>query len=221
MAETIIGKSNIGRVFLDELEEGTTYKRILAAVATALNAGTYTASDADKVSAFGVGVSDVTITTAVVLDTLCTGGMYRVNSPTGLPAEAHAVLVVPVSSAYAKQFASSYVRENLYMRNIEGGVAGSWYEVWNASTDGNGGQPPAPKPTAGGSSIGAFFDFGVDAGSTVYCSGSSNLSGTWAQFSIRYTTAGAFVNTTYIIGSGTHLTVAAGEKVYGWVWRIA
>lgn len=141
---------------LDNIADGSTYKRVAAAVATALNADTYTANDADKVSAFGIGISAVPVTTAETLDTMCTGGLYRVDSPTGLPAGAHAVLVIPVSALYAKQFASSYVRKNLYIRNIENGVAGSWYEIWNASSDGNGGRPPAPKPQTGTTEAGLW-----------------------------------------------------------------
>lgn len=89
---------------------------------------------------------------------------------------------------------------------------------WGAHNDGNGGQPPSPKPSAtpigGTNAVGQSYTDSLPAGSTLYYSGSSNITGTWRVVSLVFTTAGAVnagLTNMGANGSGTFITVPAGH----------
>jgi len=142
-----------GNLTLDNLTEGTTNKKILAAVADALNAGTY---DAAKCTAFGLG--GAALPSMGDPDSQIAGGIYKdagnyAHSPF-YQSQAASVIVMPYSNNTIIQIAfscdatySTTAHSNIaYRTQNSGGAWSSWYRVWNSSADGNGGQPPAPKP---------------------------------------------------------------------------
>lgn len=105
--------------------------------------------DADTVSGYGIGtIND--LGSGYNLDNLKTNGIYSVTSPTGTNAPNVGSQFTVVVAAYSATVASQWIHGNggnTWIRNLSGG---SWYlfQIWNAATDGNGGQPPAPKPLA-------------------------------------------------------------------------
>lgn len=102
-------------------------------------------------------------------------------------------------------------------------AASIWYSSsGTGGSDGNGGQPPAPKPKASAIAIGAFFDFIVPANSTIYYSGQDNAEGTWLLFATYVNSStGVVINTTAGIGSGPKGSTSGSQYLRGWVWRIA
>lgn len=139
---------------LDNIADGTNYKRILAAPATALNAGTY---DAAACTAFGIGNVAESIN-GVDANSVFKGGKYSVwlyttgslHYPHAQGTDAVGVLDVIAYSASNVLQVFTYVQGTgyvgkRYFRVSTDGVFGSWYQLWDAFSDGNGGQPPIGK----------------------------------------------------------------------------
>lgn len=155
--------------------------------------------DADTVSGYGIGVEAPVSKTAAELDAGLPGGFYRVDSPTGLPAEAHNVLVMPLSTAYQKQIATSYIRENVYIRNVEADVPGPWVEIWNANTDGPGSGLDAD--TVSGYGIGVSTNASTETNLNNYKTGGIFLT----------PDSGSMANVPSGIGGGGRLLIIVGS----------
>lgn len=192
-----------------------------AAVADALNAGTYnaanatTADDADKVSAFGIGTKDATALNGVSLNTIIVGGNFSFINCTDTPAELGAdggYLEVHANSTsgYVRQVVKYEVGNSDNIRTLErscyAGIWGNWKHVWNSSSDGNGGRPPAPKPLQTDTSLAGYENVAsVPAGNNF----TLPSGGTWLwKVMAPY---GAFISTAYSSTSpgGTLLTNAS------------
>lgn len=164
-----------GTASLDNIADGTTYKRILAAIATALNAGTY---DAASVSAFGIGSISKIIAN---LDAGSVGlnGIYATylgGTAAGwpLPAGTEAsmtLLCLAENNAPASltqlafcHYGPGHVGKS-WIRTSTGGTFNSpsgsyngWVPLWNGVSDGNGGQPPAAKSNKTSNATIGWFD---------------------------------------------------------------
>jgi len=136
--------------------------------------------DAATVSGYGIGV-DVSPTTTN-LNSLYKGGKYYyANACTGAPPQntsAGVVEVIGVSSTVSVQIASICPTTNQprqFFRFLAAGT-GTWFEIFNAYSDGNGGQPPAPKPIGTGApyTVGGLKNTTYTAGQTMYSSGYSD-----------------------------------------------
>lgn len=204
---------------LDNIADGTTYKRVLAAIATALNAGTY---DAASVTAYGIG--GLTVSTETDLNNYKTGGKYltptadtMTHVPTPLVAAGGRLLVEVIGdgSSYALQAIEGAISKKRIMRAYYSGG-------WTEDLDGNAGNLPMPKPTAASVEVSGFYDWSVTAGNSVYYSGSSNNTGTWFTFGVIVDASTKVVNSTfYGVGSGLKDTVGAGVLWRGFSWRMA
>jgi hypothetical protein len=111
--------------------------------------------DADTVSGYGIGVNAPiasNIGTFEANDGPSGGGVYQYSSPTGtLPGGASigTLLHLPQSATGAYQIAFPQISGGCFVRLKIGSAWAAWYQVWAADSDGNGGQPPAPKTTIG------------------------------------------------------------------------
>ena len=226
---------------LDNIADGSSYKRILAAVATALNAGTY---DAASVTAYGIGTTDPVYVGD--LNTAKEGGIYRctssaTNKPTATPggseiSDYFTLLVVPLSRDWLQQVAFCMGAAGgpigyIYTRNYySGSTWGSWYPIWNALSDGNGGQPPAPKPKTDATTWlqGAVYHL-ASANNTQLDTPNPAGGSTWYVSNIAYqdvTTgvlSGISPSSFALILSGGAKIINAASGYYGVcdVWRIA
>ena len=222
LAYVATGNMDVASSDLDDLADGTTYKRVTAAVATALNAGTY---DAASVSAFGIG------TTGAVkdadLNTITLGGLYRVvynaayNFPTGITSTLAQLLVLPGSDAnnFVQILSDRDTYDGLWIRK-KVGIFGSWYKIWNTGNDGNGGQPPAPKPRNSANNIGHWIGISNSTGAAL------NLpaGGKWAYYRLSFvTSSGAIAGTGGGAGlaGGSELGAATSGVLHSAIiWRI-
>lgn len=114
--------------------------------------------DADTVSAYGIGVAGNSLGTGYDLDTVLKTGFYTSESPTyATPSAAtppvgyYAICVEVYNGTQIVQTMTDPGTKRIWVRTCFGspGTPASWmgwYEIFNASTDGNGGQPPVGKP---------------------------------------------------------------------------
>ena len=174
LAYVATGSMDVASSNLDDLDDGTTYKRIAAAVATALNAGTY---DAATVSAFGIGSACKNLGAGIDFDDLITNGFFFLTTGVVNPPYATDYWFVIVASenvaaqAGGVQLAwkagaavgNMYMRESYY--DATNYVWSPWRTIWTSGNDGNGGQPPAPKPNLTSGAIGELVNLypGEDA----------------------------------------------------------
>lgn len=110
---------------------------------------------------------------------------------------------------------------------VSGGASPT--KIWTSTNDGNGGQPPAPKPfndgpayTAGTYTPGrVLYASLVGDGSTpYYYSGLQNKTGTWEMTRKRWNTStGAFVDEIVEIGSGSYSSAAPSGYTFTFVCR--
>lgn len=106
----------------------------------------------------------------------------------------------------------------------------SWHKIWDDVSDGNGGQPPAPKlttgtPAGGANSPGQGAAASIGAGAIVYYSGATNLTGQWFVYNITYVVATGVIdppNTGGGVGNGAAIAaVPAGEATKCFCWRMS
>jgi len=202
------GNMDVAGSDLDDLADGTTYKRILAAIATALNAGTY---DAAKCTAFGIGTAAPSaVTTEAGLDAITGGGLYKFSSDTAgpFPGGGVTILALPYSAGAFSLIAIQNAGGIKYRYTGEA----AWKTFWTSFSDGNGGQPPAPKPTTTG--IGKWIQY-----TGQYVGGSALETGTFAVIPID--TNGHFTPTLFgaaVLAGGTDMGAATAYHVG---WKIA
>ena len=202
---------------LDGIADTATWKKVAAAVATALNAGTYTASDAGKVSAFGIGLDTAPILNTEAGIDAAKSGLYRFYSESEGPFLGSGTVLLIMKWAAVGTTVIAIQNDGAMKYRYHGST--SWKSIWTSYSDGNGGQPPAPKPTtgtpAGGTNgVGKVTTaYGVAAGTTIYYSGTANLAGTWELFLFsKVAASGAFNYCDYSIGSGLKGTVITGNS---------
>ena len=180
--------------------------------------------DADTVSEYGIG-SVKLLSAGYNIDLLTVNGKYSVEAPTITGGAAlsgagnYSVDVFnPGDGGYYIQFVQrSGSREYLIRDN----GTGSWVtgKMWNSLNDGNGGQPPGPKPNATASSIGewkiiqtaAAANLDAPAGGTWAILGSAGGSDPWAS-------NGVFAG---VYAGGTGLVGASAQAKTALCWRIA
>ena len=188
--------------------------------------------DADTVTGYGIGIVSLPQMSGSV-DNYVKGGIYfdpgnLTNSPWGV---IPSIIIIGgnIGTILAFQLAFRINLNQMRIRILYGSWQ-AWESVWSPSSDGNAGQPPAPKPTtgtpAGGANApGQALSQSIGAGSTVYYSGASNLAGTWKIWCMVRITASNLVdwaNTGFGIGSGAFIaSVPAGETAYIWTERQA
>lgn len=231
-AEGYIAKAQLkSSDITDKVAEGGIYNNVTVAVAAALNAGTYkaadatTADDADKVSAFGIGTDAKNMVNS--LDDYVTNGFFRdpaglINSPWGSSAEATVHVLRGDSDNYVYQIAYKIVTSPYPSIKFRAKYIANrwtpWYEVWTAFSDGNGGQPPAPKPrNANNNSIGEMvFILGADntdvtapnpggAGASTWCVVERNFQNSSTGVLVGYST----LEPTHLYAGGATVLVAS------------
>lgn len=184
-------------------------KEIDTARATAINAGTF---DANTVSGYGIGVTK-TLANGYDLDTLIANGLYTVYDPhtdVTIPSDNRTWLV----EVNCKDSTTGYQRIHCaavyltYERFLESSTWGPWLPVWNSNSDGNGGQPPAPKPQASPSTAdGPGQEYqGSVTDATVYAAGAAPKSGTWHYSWLTLTSA-----TGVVVAAKTGVGLASGS----------
>jgi len=129
---------------LDGIADTVTWKKVAAAVATALNAGTY---DAASVATRGIGTA-----TPPAMVTSCDayniGGLYTDSGAltnSSWSGSASRILVLPISTTNVTQLAFRNGTNHIRIREYAASAWTAWKEVWTADSDGNGGQPPSAK----------------------------------------------------------------------------
>jgi len=139
------------------------------------NDGPGSGLDADTVSGYGIGPQDAPLvadlgggTSIPLKNGIYYFGVSCANAP-------QADMVGTVYCSYTSQSSgrstqlvvgsgSTYNRR-IYTRAYSGGAWSQWDEVWNSYSDGNGGQPPAPKPN---------LSTNTSPGFTTYVNGPTN-----------------------------------------------
>ena len=187
------------------------------------------ADDALKVSGYGIGV-DVPDPLKVDLNTVVKGGKYYAeyavarNFPTGITAsgflDVTALAVGDGSTTnITVQYFVPYNNLRTFIRKNSSSGWSAWYEVFNTLSDGNGGQPPAPKPKAydGNQGSWALSQFG----STVQ--GKLAAGGVWAYMAwLRVIATGAWTDYGAGVAAGASniLTPASGSETLILQWRV-
>lgn len=196
---------------LDDLSDGSSYKRIAAAVATALNAGTY---DAPKCTAFGIG--DVkSLAEGYNIDTLFANGRYSVTRPTitgGGNFSSTGTYTIDVMKSSDGACIQLICRNGSVEFKFRRYDTVSWYtgSIWNALNDGNGGQPPAPKPRGEGTGLWYF----VESATT------PNVSG--AVYAVlAFTSAGAFLGALPSQAANTNISAVLATTAKLFYYRTA
>jgi len=182
--------------------------------------------NADTVSGYGIGTMMYPITSLSVLQALPKkGGIFTFYSVTEgpFPNEGVRIIILPYDSntnGYLAISSSGKIKFSI--------DASTWIPVWTSGNDGNGGQPPAPKPSAnpaGGTNAPGQFLYGtVTAGNQLYFSGTSNQSGTWLILIQTYFNSTGLPDYTLFslaTGGGAWVTVPTGETTNWQAWRIA
>ena len=188
---------------LDNIADGTSYKRIRAAIANQLNS-------------FGIpvviGVTD--LYNISPYDCFFTTTSSPANAPEAAYFQGFQRAVN--GDPNYKQIVMWRVNSALQYANVQNsGVWGSWRKVWDSNSDGNGGQPPAPKPTTS-AIVGQWVVLATDSAGDVYLPSG----GTWAYFS-QYI-AGAAQSDSGVQPGGTKVR-SYGSNIgrVGFAWRIA
>ena len=210
-----------GTASLDGIADGTTYKRVLAAIATALNAGTF---DAATCKAFGIGSTSPASPNAD-LDLALTAGIFagHIASFTHYPAGASGhftLLALPSQSGErASQIFIDHALKKISIRNFIS-TWGPWDTIWTSSSDGNGGQPPAPKPNSTTGAIGQM----VLANSVAGVAYSLPAGGQWFYSAYLFNDTTSIYNG-YLSGfapGGTEILAASVGNIWrGFAWRIS
>lgn len=206
---------------LDRIADGSTYKRVAAAVATALNAGTYD----PLIRSTGITTEDWNTYPGMHFGTYLTINCSGLNNP---ESGGYGIAEVTETASYVKQTYTKYDGTVKKERYYNGSSWTAWHTIWTALIDGNGGQPPAPKPNQSGITYrGQFQNLGVSgaAGSDVFLPNPEGGS-TWAYFVFLYdATTGAVsvggFNSGVGSGGSTALSGSPNKYGVGFAWRIA
>jgi len=231
---TTVGKSMFtasDKAAQQSLIAGTVGKAALDAVADTIVTGfkSAKAGDADTVSGYGIGVvTAVSVGSGSALDAISKGGDYVCTNPTGLPANTYAMNVLPLASNIWIQTVRVFDTTRTHQRSVLNNTPGAWYEVFNALSDGNGGQPPAPKPVYGSSPAGGANYPGqiVQGPGTDNTAWTLPAGGSWLCVAYATNASGAFytgvsaANIQYAPGGTTILSAASGKYNAGWAWRV-
>lgn len=220
----VVAKANRGATeYLDaDLVAGTTPgARGLTALSQA------TTLDADTVSGSGIGVdnqSATLLTTEANIDAIAKGGIYKFYSATvgPFPGAGVSILACPYGASAFNFFAM----QNAGALKTRYTGQATWRTVWSTANDGNGGQPPAPKPTtgtpAGGANgVGQFISIAQSTDYTV-----PGTAGTlWAYNLLAIVIATGVIVTANtgdgIITGGSTLACPASSIIIGHVWRMS
>jgi hypothetical protein len=192
--------------------------------------------DADTVSGYGIG------TTAPIADPggLTKGGLtsdtasYGTDSP--YPSITYAgIVTIPHDATNIAQFAipqdvlSGGSSQGLKYRSTSDGGSTwtTWKRVWTELNDGNGGQPPAPKPTLTGGLLGSVIPINTTATGNTYPNGTQVAGSAGDNFlvcGVTYTTPGMLlVGTRFTIDAGNNpiVNLSAGQAFNGMSWRVS
>jgi hypothetical protein len=109
--------------------------------------------------------------------------------------------------------------KNITDAAVSGGASPT--KIWTSTNDGNGGQPPAPKPRAAtDSDIGQFKSVQTATNNA----GVAPAGGVWAWFGGYYTTAtnvALYTTGGVIAGGGTYLAANVTYGTFAILWRVS
>lgn len=191
---------------LDGIADTETWKKVAAAVATALNAGTY---DAPKCTAFGIG-NGLFFNDVASFGAYADSGRWCYFGPniTGLPTAGYYKAVFTElggNDQCCLLIKMDKTAPRFYMAGYSGGSWGSWYQLWS-SLD-NGGQPPQAKSNKTSNATIGWFDV-VDC-----ASGASVTLPSGGTFETEVLTYGATYNSvkTAIVAGGAMTGTASAN----------
>jgi len=187
----------------------------LASKWSASNDGPGSGLDADTVSGYGIGVTNSTNLTTD-LNTLGVGGIYvcsyDVSQHFPIDHNGH-VIVLPAASGGGGYFSQIFISQfngRMFRRTKQGGVflapagadANGWVSQWDAISDGNGGQPPAPKANRTSAATAGYFQ--IDD----YASASQSMytpygNGTWKMVVLGYNQTTSIGQVAIVAGSAS------------------
>lgn len=179
-------------------------------------------AQAESMTDYGIGSVGVTITD---LNAVTVNGFYRYAAgATGAPSANAGVCwyMNYDTGGFRHVVAIGAINRKMYFKGGVGSALSvvSWYEIFNASTDGNGGQPPAPKPRSA-TGAGNFVNLERATNTAVVLP----AGGTWCGFTVGFASATGVTN-----GGGTAFAETAGGSTIhaavsgayykGFAWRI-
>ncbi len=221
-----IGKKEVDTAKATALNSATaTGLLALAAVANTTVTG-LKAADADTVSGYGIGTVCKNINNGS-LTTIIASGLYEGTSVTGGIDASRCFYFVNVIDVNNKavlgwRLGSS---EQIYTRSMVSGVwAAAWGTIWSSNSDGNGGQPPAPKPTLStNTNPGYVSSNSFAAGLNIVAPGAGTdryvclvLAQTVSTKNLLPGYCGYYPN---VAGGATIYTVPADTVSIAWYWR--
>jgi len=188
--------------------------------------------DADTVSGHGIG-GFATAKNNQDMNALTTPGIYRItgtptNIPTTFDADGAVCMVFGENTFVTWQFffavnsSGTALPGEMYFRcinSIHSGGWQAWGKMWNSVNDGNGGQPPMPKPKSyvSGLTQGEVTHANLANGETW-----ANPGGVWYYKSLWFTTSGGFFDMNSGIATGNIAqTYGAGYVRILFLWRVA
>ena len=143
---------------MSNIADDATYVKVQKAKADAINGGTF---DAASVVAYGLGTNAPTAANSDLNDLRAGGMKYATYNasyhfPAGVTASSF-VFTLPGSASTCAQILLDRGGYKIFVRYYissawqtgTGTDVDGWMQIFTAYTDGNGGQPPAPKPTTG------------------------------------------------------------------------
>lgn len=197
---------------LDGIADTATWKKVAAAVAAALNAGNHVAQS---------GITDLHGITGECW-------FSTADSPANRPGTLTFFFGFQRYFAANPDFREVVVWEVAtgiqYREVMQGGVWQGWKTVWDSYSDGNGGQPPAPKPQNTAETQGQWK--AVQNGDNVELKSPNVANSTWAYHLILYNTStGKLENGNFgasIVSGNTSIYPAVvGISSLCFFWRIA
>jgi hypothetical protein len=163
--------------------------------------------DADTVSGYGIGAYTI-LADNYEINNLIVPGRYAVTNPylngSLFLARTFGIDVIAYNSGNIIQFLHVMESVSGFYKRIRSG--GTWYPgtgtatyIYDSWTDGNGGQPPAPKPSRYNATIvqGRWLGYGGTGACDVYANGttSAGFTETFSYWYTEYDAAGALVAT--------------------------
>jgi hypothetical protein len=230
----------LGKILLNRTSGSYVYtvtdERTYTRVWTEDNDGPSSGLDADTVSGYGIGNNGALLTTFASAS--IPNGKYYGSLITGGPAGPNACVIevlnhVGASDEYkVRDVVSALMYEGQRTHGATSAI--TWYQIFSARTDGNGGQPPAPRPAispSGGADTqgqaGSITYSGVTA--DLFPAGVSKASGIWVYLWIgRVTASGAMTGAqggmyAGIVAGNTRIIVSmlAANTYDGFFWRVS
>jgi len=183
-----------------------------------------TTLNADTVSGYGIGTTAMPQFTGNIDTGLNNSGLFSVmesstgTKPSGIDGGFMQVYIYGANDQM--QVLTSYSTTPRTFVRVKATNWGAWYEIWNASSDGNDGQPPAPKPTTAEGSVGEWDVAAIEDQNTTDW---TNPGGTWAYNAIKLNKTSGVLGGAYAgVSSGNIAGLSgAGFYVIFWLWRIA